>query len=530
MGRARKAAIGAAFIYGQYGLAIVSGIVLVPMTLAYIGARNWGLWLAGCEVLNYGGMLDLGVLSVLPWLFAEAHGRRDRAAMQRLVSHGLWLGIIVSLFVFGVMTVAWRVLPSRLFLTAADVAVVGPPLALMVVLSTIYSPLGVFRAVLESQQDVTYVGTVTILKGLLAVILTVVLLVAGYGLYALALAAALPSFAMLIAFAIRARAIAPDLRPSLLRPTREELRPLFANGVGSWLSDVGWQMLNASTGIVITYLGNPGWVAVYACTSKLGGMSMNLAWVLPDSGQIGLAQLFGEGQPARRLRDVVGMMLKLHLLFAGIAAIGLLMFNPAFVTRWVGITMFHGIRLNAVLAVGVVLFSIVHGLITSAAVLGNRLQVGVVIFVNGLLQAALAVVLGHRLGLMGVPVAALVASAVTALPAGIWLVSRPTGITARWLMTDLIRPWLPRFLPIAALAFAGGLLYLRIGLWTSSVAAAALCLLYAWHMRPLYSSLPLDRRVTDVLVRFRLIPKPALASIDPVSSVGGVVQIDEARP
>jgi hypothetical protein len=30
--RARKAAIGAAFVYVQYALAIVSGIVLFPMT------------------------------------------------------------------------------------------------------------------------------------------------------------------------------------------------------------------------------------------------------------------------------------------------------------------------------------------------------------------------------------------------------------------------------------------------------------------------------------------------------------------
>lgn len=529
MSRARKAVIGAAFVYLQYALAIVTGIILVPMTLKYVGARNWGLWLASVEVLNYGGMLDLGVLTALPWLFAEAHGRGDRPAMRRLVSHGLWLGVVVSALIFLFLAAVWRILPSRLFLTPADVAVVGPPLALSVIVSLIYSPLGVFRAVLNSLQDVTFMGTVAIVKGILDVALTVTLLMNGYGLYALAIASAVPSFLMMAAFAVRARVIAPDLRPAFIAPTRGELRPLFTNGVGSWLSDIGWQMLNASTGIVITYLGNPGWVAVYACSSKLSGVSMNLAWVLPDSGHVGLAQLFGERQPAKRLREVVGMMLQLHLLFAGTAAIGLLMFNPSFVTRWVGITMFYGVRLNALLALGVLLLSLVHGVITSAAVLGKRLEVGVVVLVNGLLQAALAVFFGHRLGLVGVALASVAASAVTALPAGIWLLKDSTAITPRWLMTDLIAPWLPRFLPIAAIAFVGGLLYLRIGMWTSAAAAAVLCLVYAWHMRPLYASLPLDRRVTDVLVRFRLIPRPELASMDPVSSVAHVAQVDEAR-
>jgi Na+-driven multidrug efflux pump len=526
--RARKAALSAAFVYMQYGLAIVSGIILVPMTLNYVGARNWGLWLAGVEILNYGGMLDLGILGVLPWLFAEAHGRRDRTAMRRLFSHGLWVGVLVSAAVFVGMAIAWRVLPSRLFLTSEDVALVGPPLAVMIILSTIYSPLGVFRAVLDSQQDVAFVGTVAFVKGLLGVLLTVVLLMRGWGLYALALASAVPSFLMLVTFAVRARRIAPDLRPAFIRPTRDEIRPLVANGFGSWLSDLGWQMLNASTGIIITYLGNPGWVAVYACTSKLSGLSMNLAWVLPDSGHIGLAQIYGERQPAQRLREVVGMMLKLHLLFAGAAAIGLLMFNPSFVTRWVGIGMFYGLRLNALLAAGILLFSLVHGLITSAAVLGNRLQVGVVVLVNGVLQAMLAVFLGHRFGLIGVAVASLVASLLTALPGGLWLLKEPTGITARWLATDLIAPWLPRFVPFAVVAFGGGLMYLRIGMWTSAVAAALLCLLYAWQMRPMYASLPLDPRVVDVLVRFRLVPRP-IESIDEVSSIANVANVDEVR-
>jgi O-antigen/teichoic acid export membrane protein len=532
MSRARKAAIGAAFVYGQYALAIVSGIVLIPMTLKYIGARHWGLWLASTEVLNYGGLLDLGTLAVLPWLFAEAHGRGDRPAMRRLVSHGLWLGIATSGVVFVFMVVMWRVLPRRLFLTSADVAVIGPPLALMVVISTICAPLAVFRAVLNSQQDVAFVGTVAIVRGVLDVTLTVVLLINGFGLYALALATAGPSLLVALAFTIRARMIAPDLRPTPVRPTRDEMRPLIANGAGSWLSDLGWQILDASKGIVITYLGNPGWVAVYACTSKLSGVSMHLGWVLPDSGHIGLAQLYGERQPPKRLRDVVGMMLQLHLLFAGTAAIGLLMFNPSFVTRWVGITMFYGVRLNALLAIGVVLFSVIHGLITSAAVLGNRLRAGVVIFVNGVLQLLLAIFLGHRLGLIGVAIASLVAGAVTALPAGIWLLRESTGITARWLMTDLIVPWLWRFVPVATVAFVGGFLYLRIGVWTSAVAAAVLCLLYAWHMRPLYASLPLDHRVIDVLVRFRLIPKPALVTMEGggPASIGSAAEIDDVRP
>ena len=92
MSRVRKAAITAGFAYAQFGVAIVTGIVMVPLTLHYVGARSWGLWLATGELLGYAGMADLGVLGVLPWMIAEADGRHDRAAMRRFVGHGVWIG------------------------------------------------------------------------------------------------------------------------------------------------------------------------------------------------------------------------------------------------------------------------------------------------------------------------------------------------------------------------------------------------------------------------------------------------------
>ena len=90
MSKTRKAATIAAFAYVQYGLAIVTGIFLVPLTLRTLGARAWGLWIASSEVLGYAGMVDLGTLGIMPWILAAAVGRDDQEEQKRLVSQGLW--------------------------------------------------------------------------------------------------------------------------------------------------------------------------------------------------------------------------------------------------------------------------------------------------------------------------------------------------------------------------------------------------------------------------------------------------------
>ena len=514
MSRIHKAATIAAFNYMQYALAIVTGLIVVPLTLHHLGARTWGLWLASGEILNYAGMVDLGVLTALPWMFAEAEGRRDRKAMRRFFSLGVWLGILVAGGYAVAALVLWQILPSVLSLTPADRHTIAIPLTIVVVANMLRQPFGAFRAVLVGMQDVVFNGSVTIVSAAASVTITIVLLVQGYGLYALAWAAALPPLAVLLACAIRALVIAPDLRPRWIRPTVADLRPLLMQGVGGWLGDAGWQLMAASNAIVITYVGHPEWVPIYACTAKLAAMCTQLVWVLPDSGQVGLAQVHGERRHMR-VRHVIAMMLRLHLLLSGAAACGLLVFNPMFVTRWVGPALFGGLALNALLAFGVMLSSIVHGLQTSAAVLGYRMRVGAVVLVNGLVQTVLAIVLGHRLGLIGVAWASLAASTLTSLPAGILLLREAASFTPASLVSDLLMPWLVRIAPVAVIAILVGLFSESLGIWLSAGAAVLVCAAYVWQARPLLADLAVEPRIGIWLQRLRLLVLPATAIAAP---------------
>ena len=76
MSRTHRASIAASFAYLQFALSIVVGVGLVPFVLHRVGERLYGFWLASGEVLAYAAMADLGVMGVVPWLIAEADGRR----------------------------------------------------------------------------------------------------------------------------------------------------------------------------------------------------------------------------------------------------------------------------------------------------------------------------------------------------------------------------------------------------------------------------------------------------------------------
>ena len=509
MSKARKAATIAMFAYCQYGLAVVTGIFLVPLILRTIGARTWGLWLASSEVLAYAGMVDLGVLGVMPWILAAAIGRNDRDEQKTLVSQGLWLGVCVGIVYAAAALVAWHVLSPKMFLTTADRALVAKPLAILVIVNAVCFPLAVYKSLIVATQDAFFSGVLGVAQAVLAAALTGVLLIKGYGLHSLVWAAIAPTILGSVVAVWRAATIAPDVVFTLARPRFGELRGLFVNGFGAWLGTLGWQLLAASNGIVIMYIGHPEWVPIYSCTAKVAAMFMPLTWVLPDSGHVALAQLSGEDDAVGRVRRVVLMMQRLHLLIGGGLACGLLVFNPSFVTRWVGAPLFGGLTLNALLAAGVVFHSFIHGLVSSASIIGNRVKVGVLVLGNGVLHTLLAVVLGHRLGLTGIAWASLIATVVTALPGGIFLLRPNASLSARALMNETVMPWAVRGLPLLVLAGLVGAVYQSLGLVMSAAATAAICVGYAWQMRPLFAAaLPLNDRWTGWLQRLRILPPP----------------------
>jgi hypothetical protein len=168
------------------------------------------------------------------------------------------------------------------------------------------------------------------------------------------------------------------------------------------------------------------------------------------------------------------------------------------------------------------MYSLVHGLITTASVLGNRLKVGVVGFVNGVGQTFLAVLFGHWWGLTGVAAAGLLAAIVTSVPAGLTLLRPSTALSVRHLAGELIGPWLVRAAGIIALAAAAGAFYQSLGLVLSASIAAMIGTAYLWHMRPLYIELPLDARWTERLVRIKLIPAAAAAVVRPAAALDHV--------
>ncbi|HST21514.1 MAG TPA: hypothetical protein VLR90_10380 [Blastocatellia bacterium] len=504
--RTKKAGILAIFGYMQFALGFVSGIVLIPLILKRIGTQDYGLWLACGDLLAYSAMVDIGVLNVLPWIIAEKDGQKDRQAISKLVGNGMAVSSVIGAIYFLIAFILWHFAANLTNLDQAQRAMLSGPIFLLMIGTAIAFPMRTFYSVLMGLQDVSFSGLMSVGQWALNISMVLFMLLNGYGLYALAASAVVPTLAISLTCLLRLKIIAPDLLKGWGRPSLSKIFYLTKEGVGAWLGSFGWRMVSASNSIIIISIGSPELVVVYACTAKLGEVLMQMAWMLPDSGLIGLAQLAGEGRP-QRVKEVVLSMMRILLITTGGVACIILFFNTCFVSVWVGADKFGGFALNAFLAAGVIGLSLTHGLIVPAAVLGSRLQAGILTLAQGVAYLIAAVTLGYLFGLPGVAAASVIVSFAVAIPIGFQILHRRTQLSFGELWKDALLPWCLR---VAIFLIAGAVIgkWMPIKtLWAVALIVPVVGLLYIWQMRPLYKELPIPLRLRPLLVKMRLIPQ-----------------------
>lgn len=485
MSRTARASLSAAFGYVQFGVALVAGLWVVPFTLSHVGARMYGLWLASGELLAYAGLTELGVLVTLPWLIAESDGRQDRQRMRHLVATATAAALLTTfayvVFVLGV----WTVLPSMLHLADGDRAAVIGPVVVIAAAGCVAQPLRVFSAVLAGLQDVRFNGLLNLTNWMLGFVLTVFLLQRGYALYALAIAAAAPPLVSGFWSIARVMCIAPDLLRAWPRPTWNDIRVLYLEGVGTWIGGWGWRLIAASDGLVLAALGRPAQVAALACTHKLAQALVQLSWIPCDNGLVGLAQLAGE-RHVQRLREAIVVMVRVYLALAGAVACVILAANPAFVRRWVGPELFAGSVANVLIATLVLATSFGHSIAVIPSVLGQRLQIGFATLASGVLHVVLAVALGLPFGINGVLLSGVLSHGVVFGLLAWRPFSRATGMSEAALLAEVLQPWIVRAIPMVALAILFERLAATPPLPVTIAAGGLLAAIVVWYMRPLY--------------------------------------------
>src|SRR5215469_12834028 len=112
--RYRRAGVTASTSYIAKALTILTGFVSVPLTVNYLGAERYGVWLTMSSLLMWVALTDFGLTgNALVNVLSEATGNEDREKARDYVASAFWALVAIALLVGMAFAVAFTVIPWR---------------------------------------------------------------------------------------------------------------------------------------------------------------------------------------------------------------------------------------------------------------------------------------------------------------------------------------------------------------------------------------------------------------------------------
>jgi O-antigen/teichoic acid export membrane protein len=337
--------------YSSLIIAIVKGLVLIPIYLYYIDDRLYGAWLATGSIIAYLGLLDFGLNNVLLQRVASSYGENNFNLLGSILGTGLVIGFFLSLLpIFaGLIFSGWITSIVKVsgdeasqLRSAFIIAAVGTSLML-----AMYNVGGVLAAL---QRQAIH-GFFLVLGDITGILITVFLLIAGYGLLSIPLGTltwALISFSgdgLYLWWFIEKK-----LADISIKFKVKEAKDLFLQSAWQFGSRSAVTATRESDNLIIAILTDPKLCTIFTLTKKASEMLALLVRNFIGAFLPGLAHLHGEGDK-EKFKKITIVLFKMTSL-SGICLIGGYLFlNKQFVRLWVGSEFFGGMILTALLCV-----------------------------------------------------------------------------------------------------------------------------------------------------------------------------------
>ncbi|HEV7396250.1 MAG TPA: oligosaccharide flippase family protein [Pyrinomonadaceae bacterium] len=499
MSRTNRFLSGVSFGYASQILTTFVAFWLTPFLLHRIGQHSYGLWLVGAQLVFYLGLLDVGIVALLPRETAYATGRAP--SLEETSDLPLLIGQTLRVIVYQVPLVAlgaailWFSMP-------AEWLELKSPIGVVLIAFVLIFPLRVFNAILNGLQDLAFLGRMTIVGYLLSTCITIGLVMAGWGLYALALGWAVSQIFGAVTGWYRLWTRFPFVLPrSLPRISWQVARHRLGQGFWVSLNQIAQVLLNGTDILIIGKVFGPAAVVPYAITGKLIGVLANQPQMLMAAAGPALSQM-RTGESHAHLSRVCIALSQAMLMLSGAVVCVVLAVNEGFVGRWVGSAQYGGFALTGLILLSMLLR---HWNLTVGYALfcfGYERRLCLTALGDGLLSVVAVFLLTRELGIIGAPLGIIIGAVLISLPANLSALAHESKVSLGYLIQPLL-PWFVRFLLIVAVAGVIAKVWIPNTLVLIGIVSIAIGIVYCLVMLPLAFREPLGSYVRPLIYPLR---------------------------
>ncbi|HEV8357973.1 MAG TPA: hypothetical protein VGQ17_14570 [Gemmatimonadales bacterium] len=348
----RRASLNAAASLLDYAAKAGVGLVVTPILVSGLGRALFGIWQMLSQLTGYMSPADGRPSEALRLIIAQRQSSPDDAAKRRSVGAALavWaimlpfivaVGAVISIWVAPAITKASPELRGPVQLTTGLLGVTFLLAGLGDVPESVVTGmnLGYRRMGLQAGLNVLGGG------------LAVAAIWQGLGLVGLSGAEIIRAVATGVLFWVIARAFVPWF--GVARPTWAEVKSLFSMSLWLSVGEIIAKALLASDLLVLGAVVAPAVVTTYVLTAYAARMITGIHLFTARAAMPGIGGLIGQGKAERAAQGRRELQL-LTWLFVTVGGATVLLWNQAFLARWVGPAHFAGPWVNLLIVLSTV--------------------------------------------------------------------------------------------------------------------------------------------------------------------------------
>lgn len=405
-------------------------LLLAPMLIHGLGSVYYGMWALVASVIDYYGLLDLGISRTLQRFVACHVGAGGRNALTETFTTGLVLSLMVVLAIVITTGAVAGVLPRFFHVSGADVIRFKSVFLLCGASVAVSFPARVMGAYLRGLQRYDVSNGIAISASLLRAVLLVGVLRHGLGVIAVAGVTFCVALFTVVAHALAVRRCDAMLHPSLSAVRWLRLREMLGFSVYAFIATVGDYFRFHLDSTVIARCLTIALITPFSVASLLITSLMSVVAAVSSPFLTELSRLAG-GENVTELRLSFLRALRLTSLFALVGSFLLILDGRALIRLWLGPGFDVSYSILVVLVIG---YAVALCQSPSILLLYAKEKHKVLAYwtlAEGGANLILSVWLVHRIGLIGVAVGTAIPMLIVKLTVQPWYTLRVSGVSLR---------------------------------------------------------------------------------------------------
>lgn len=395
------------FHYYSIAFSVGWGFLLVPLYLKYIPLETYGAWLATGNIIAWLTVVDPGISDVVRQQVGRAYGAGEIHKLNDYLVSGTLLSFIVSLIILLVGLFSSNFIIDLISITNLDsIIIIKNAFILALIGSSLLIFSFGFTSFSQGLLGSVGIGIVYVVATIVSLVINVVLLIKGYGLYSIPISQIIRALIL----------IAGNVSYIFWRYVQESIKFHFSiKGIFALTKLSGYNILGRlgsvistqiDTFLVARYLGAE--VAPILNLTKKGPELSRMFVERPPIAMVpAITNAWGSGE-FDKVRSNTSRLFIIILWLLGLIFSGFIIFNKSFVSLWIGPNLYAGNSINILICLAIIISVTVNVSSNIFFALGNIKEASKINFIQGIITV-MALYLGVKFfGLFGLVLAQII--------------------------------------------------------------------------------------------------------------------------